>query len=478
MALARDLFEVLLDRRVVGVFTYNPNGGIRLGLNADPNYLAGLASRCQQKITLKRESTSTLADTLGESLLEIIVAPQSFLQLPPVVQSIQTISRGELLREIADTISKAVRLNEVQPEEIVIIAPGLDAIAHYTLNELLKQKGIPLQSLNAQRPLFNSPLIRALLSLLCFIYPGLGRLLNSDAVAEMLTLLSVQPKNQKPGVCYDAISCFSLIPAIDPVRAGLLVDYCYHPDIYRPRLLPVTEFPRWDRLGEQACRAYTEIVQWIDNQCTQLEQRLLPSFVLALARAIEHFLWNGSNLSYELLSALRELIETAQHYSEVYSRMRLSQGSYNSTDEESSRFQVVEKFIKLLRRGTVTANLYPVRPIGLEARAVTLATIFQYRSSRRSHRWHFWLDVGSPLWLSGGSANLFAAPLFLKERAGRLWTPEDAHLADEQRLQRILLDLLSRVSARLYLCHSDLAVNGQEQTGPLLSLVNFAQPLT
>jgi hypothetical protein len=49
--------------------------------------------------------------------------------------------------------------------------------------------------------------------------------------------------------------------------------------------------------------------------------------------------------------------------------------------------------------------------------------------------------------------------------------------ANERRLRRILLDLLGRTEERIYLCHSDLATNGQEQTGVLLSLVNAAVPL-
>jgi hypothetical protein len=118
-----------------------------------------------------------------------------------------------------------------------------------------------------------------------------------------------------------------------------------------------------------------------------------------------------------------------------------------------------------------------VRPIGRTAKAVTLATIFQYRSSRRSHRWHFWLDASSPLWAKGGAATLFGAPFFLQERLGEPWTAEDEKMAEEQRLKRILADLLARVSEKVYLCHSDLAVNGQEQLGPLLSLVNASVPI-
>jgi hypothetical protein len=140
--------------------------------------------------------------------------------------------------------------------------------------------------------------------------------------------------------------------------------------------------------------------------------------------------------------------------------------------QHSSLSNTLAEFIQLLRRGTITANPYPLRPIGPGKKAVTLATIFQYRSSRRSHRWHFWLDAGSPLWAKGGAATLFGAPLFLQNRLGQPWTAEDEKLTEQERLKRILADLLSRVSDKVYLCHSDLAVNGQEQLGPLLPLVH------
>ena len=41
-------------------------------------------------------------------------------------------------------------------------------------------------------------------------------------------------------------------------------------------------------------------------------------------------------------------------------------------------------------------------------------------------------------------------------------------------MPHLLLDLLNRVEERIYLCHSDLAVSGQEQVGPLLPLVDAA----
>jgi hypothetical protein len=474
--IARDLFDFLLDRGAVGAFTYNSDGAVRLGLGSDPNYLEKLRSRCRVE-TLTQPPLS-LADMLTLPMVELVTEPGMLSTLPSAVQSLQTTSRRELLRQTAEVIIKAVQSGEVQPQEVAVIAPGLDAIARYTLVEILTKKGIPVESLNDQRPLTSSPVIRALLTLLALVYPGLGRLVDRDAIAEMLVVLSTRegasdtnssPLDPRPS---------PLVPNIDPVRAGLLADFCFEPHPDRPNLLPVTAYDRWDRLGYAATTAYGQILQWLEMQRSQQEQRLLPSPISLLDRAIQRFLWNGSNLPYDQLAALRELLETAQHYWEVDTRLRQSKRSQAEPGKEDTPpHATIAEFIQLLRRGTITANPYPVRPIGAASRAVTLATIFQYRSSRRFHRWQFWLDAGSPLWLSGGAATLFGAPLFLQDRFGQPWTTEDAINADQERLRRILRDLLGRVGERVYLCHSDLAVNGQEQLGPLLPLVNASVPL-
>ncbi|MEH1854694.1 MAG: recombinase family protein [Nostoc sp.] len=462
-SVARLLFDLLLDRGAVGAFSYNPDGAVRLGLGADPKYLEGLAERCRVEI-LTGPPPESLSEQLTKQMVELVTEPMVLLSLPKTVYSIQTTSRAQLLRQTAEEIANAIQSQQVQAEEVAIIAPGLDAIARYTLVEILVKQNIQVESLNDQRPLISSPVIRALLTMLALVYPGLGRLVDRDAVAEMLVVLS--RKQQLPENSPLLTPNSALSTHIDPVRAGLIADYCFVPHPDRPNLLPVSTFERWDRIGYAATTAYNEILQWLEQQRSQQELRLIPSPISLLDRAIQRFLWNGSNLPYEQLAALRELLETAQHYWEIDTRLR------QIAPVETTPHTTIIEFIQLLRRGTITANPYPVRPIGGARKAVTLATIFQYRSSRRSHRWHFWLDAGSPLWAKGGAATLFGAPFFLRDRLGEPWTAEDEKLAEEQRLQRILTDLLSRVSERVYLCHSDLAVNGQEQLGPLLPLVN------
>jgi hypothetical protein len=465
-AIAKDLFDRILDNNAFGVFTYNPDGQIRLGLNADPNYLSSLATRAQVE---ELSSASPLATGLRDLVPQLLADPIYLPSLPPQIQSIQTTSRAQLLRKTAQIIIEAVEKGEVQPEEIAVIAPGLDEIARYTLIEIISAVGIPIEPLNEQRPLIGSPLIRALLTLLALVYPGMGRLVERDLVAEMLVVLSEKsrvieieeeednsrlPKQQR-----------QLVPDIDPVWAGLIADYCYQIDPEQPRLLPVETFARWDRLGYRATNTYREILAWIEETKTLIQQENLLPPTLVLERAIAQFMGNGRYLAYDRLAALRELMETAQHYWEVDRRLRLNELN------TASQTATIAQFIQLLRRGTISANPRPVRSLGKKKGAITLATIFQYRSGRSCHRWQFWLDASSVLWSQGGAATLFGAPLFLRDRPGRAWMPEDEYEADRERLERIVRDLLGRVGERIYLCHSDMGVNGTEQMGPLSILV-------
>ncbi|WP_071187431.1 hypothetical protein [Trichormus sp. NMC-1] len=459
-AIAHNLFELLLDGGAVGAFSYNPDGAIRYLLGADPQYLQRLAQRCRVE-NLIGSPTDSLAATLVKPMVELVTEPMAMFSLSASVQPIQTASRAQLLRQTAEVIIDGIKSGKVEPEEIAIIAPGLDAIARYTLIEILTKQNIQVECLNDQRPLISSPVVRALLTLLTLVYPGLGRLVDRDAVAEMLVVLS--QSNTDHGEKQEFI---------DPVRAGLIADACFVPHPDTPHLLPIKSFERWDRIGYGASKAYDQILQWIEQQRSQHQPHLPLTPIFLIYKAIQDFVCKNNNPPYETLAALRELLETAQHYWEVDNRLRQTGKILLSLHTQQTLTTTITEFIQLLRRGTITANPYPVRPIGSARKAVTLATIFQYRASRKFHRWHFWLDAGSPLWAKGGAATLFGATLFLRDRLGEPWTAADEQLAEEQRLKRIIADLLARVSEKIYLCHSDLAVNGQEQLGPLLPLVH------
>jgi len=77
------------------------------------------------------------------------------------------------------------------------------------------------------------------------------------------------------------------------------------------------------------------------------------------------------------------------------------------------------------------------------------------------------------LWSQGGSAALFAAPLFLKGWQGILDSDYESSV-NMQRLDRLLQDLICRSSEKIYLCYSELNTAGQDQIGDLIALKEIA----
>ncbi|MEL6937576.1 MAG: hypothetical protein AAFO84_00105 [Cyanobacteria bacterium J06598_1] len=500
-AISAAIFSKFIEAKRPCLFTYNPQGKVRLGLGADPDALRPLAARCEV-IELALPTANSLGKW-GDAFAEWVEDPLAIPALPEEVSLLQATSRGQMLRTTAEAIARAIESGQVHTDEIAVIGPGLDAIGRYSLIEILSSRGIALESLNDQRPLVSSPMVRALLSLLALVYPGLGRLVDRDAIAEMLVVISqslsglagattlptastvseqappsTSRASQGPEHSNETEVWFDLI-AIDPVRAELIADNCFVPDIENPHLLPVETFARWDRLGYQTVNAYQQILKWIDDQQRLQQQRLALNPrkplepITTVDRIIQDFLWRGNRLPYDQLATLRELMETAQYFWEVEDRLKLTDGKRPKA--EPPKLSDVGRFIQLIQKGTVSANPYPVNPLSLGRKGVTLSTIYQYRAQRLSHRWQFWLDAGSPLWESS-AGELFGAPLFLQSWPGRQITLAEIEAANEANLNRTLHDLLGRATEKVLLCHSELALTGQEQMGPLLSLVGAAQP--
>lgn len=460
-AIFHDVLKCADELGLPTAITWNPQGKVRLGIGADPDYFQRLQDDASDVQLMPLEPDS-LAATWADAVVAAALDPVNLPEPADDIQLLQATSRGELLRKTAEAIAQTIHEDQVAPGDIAVIGPGFDAIARYTLAEILQKQGIPVASLNDQRPLVSTPLVRSVLTLIPFIYPGLGRLLDRDAVAEMLVVLSQSVQGDSDRPWFERVR-------IDPVRAELIADHCFKPDPEQPDLLEVTEFPSWNRLGYQATDAYKALRAWIGRQRQDRQQRLITSPVSFMDRAIQAFLWRGNYLPYDQLAALRELMETAQHFWEVEGRLRQQQRfSEHKLDIELS---AEGRFLRLLQQGIVTANPFPVKPLEHGQQGVTLSTVFQYRSQRLTHRWQFWLDAGSPRWLTG-TDELFGYPIFLRNWSGHPWTAEFTEQSHEARLERILRDLLGRTTERVILCHSDLAVNGQEQTGPLLTLVH------
>lgn len=452
-AVMGDIFNFFITHKYNCIFTYNHKGKVRLGLNADPDYLATIANSCQRKL-LNFSPVDNLSSKLENSLK--LLMEENTLDRDDFenIFSFKTRSRAQLIKEVSFFIIDKIQKGIISPADVAIIAPGLDEVARFNFLHFFHENNVPVEPLQEKRPLIASPLVRSHLTLLGLIFGGNGRLIERDMVAEMLTVLS--PKSNTE---------FGLQPHIDPVRAGLLADYCYHIDIESPHLLPIDYIPSGDRLSYQTFIAYNKIKKWINQTKQEVKEKKLSP--LAIIDKINQQYFNDiQSLTYTQINNLREFKQTASHFWAIQNRL----------GKDKQIIPSLTEFIILIRKGTITANPYPVNPLleNKKNKGITLATIYQYRTSHQSHPWQFWLDAGSNLWSKGGAAELFASSLFLRGWDGKPLSLEYQQQQEKERIDRVIHDLLSRVSDKIFLCHSDLDINGNEQMGSLLNLIYLA----
>ncbi len=437
--------QIFIEKNITSVFTYNETGKIRLGLNADPEYIKQkILPLCEQEI-LRNNANNSLKQTLENPILKVINGEFEQIESLTQINTIITESRAELISRTCHFILKSINSKEIKPQDIAIIVPGLDEIARYTFQDIFTyQNAIQVQFLREKRPLVSSAIIRSILSVLTLVYPLQGRLVRKDLLPEMLVILSQEK--------------------IDLVRANLLIDSCYLPDIEYPCLLNYTNFSRWDRLSYQSRESYQKIVAIIENIKGEIiggDTHLLG----AIDKIIKNFFPKINTLQYNQIVSLKEFRETAQHFWEIQTKL-----GHLRVNE------IIAQFLELLRKGTITAN--PLLEynqnhsddqeddFSFPERGLLISTIYQYRSHRCSHRWQFWMDAGSLFWSQ--SLGLFGYEVFLHSLEGENSNSEDALI------KRIIKDLLARAEEKIFLCHSNISLTGSEQVGKLSPLMNLS----
>ncbi|MEM0979532.1 MAG: hypothetical protein AAGH78_04575, partial [Cyanobacteria bacterium P01_H01_bin.58] len=138
--------QLLIDAdalRLPTAITWNPYGKVRLGVGADPAALAPLREIATTVETVSLLPPTPLVATWADKLVNLILDPVTLPDADSGIDCLQATSRGELLRQTADAIAHAIQSDTVPPGEIAVIGPGFDAIARYTLAEILQKKGIP-----------------------------------------------------------------------------------------------------------------------------------------------------------------------------------------------------------------------------------------------------------------------------------------------------------------------------------------------
>ncbi|MGQ9518093.1 MAG: UvrD-helicase domain-containing protein, partial [Anaerolineae bacterium] len=208
----QDLIRRMLTICDSATLAYDIGSGYRILLGVDPEGAWGLRQACRHIIDLEdtfvpNRQIAGFADRLAGLLLEGRLEPEPPEAIRDPVHLYQTTYRSDMIRWVGQRIAALVD-DGVPLAEIAIIAPYVDGVLRFGLQETLRAHGIPFRILRRWVSFRDDAVVRALLVLSALAHPDWERLPQPQEVAEALAML---------------------IPDLDLARAALLVSVLYHP---------------------------------------------------------------------------------------------------------------------------------------------------------------------------------------------------------------------------------------------------------
>jgi hypothetical protein len=496
-----DLLRGWLPSCDSAMLIFDHDAGYRVFLGADPLSAAQLRQVCRHKSELHTSFVTTrhlrqLGHELTRSLRQTPIPlddRKGHVRSALVISERTLRFHPQMLDWVAAEISALVHEQGVAPAQIVIVAPYLSDALRFSLGHRLSLRGVANRSHRPSRALRDEPVARCLLTLTALAHPDWGHVPHRADVAQALAL-SIAP--------------------LDPVRAQLLTSIVYRPqNLYQTPTSPTakSDEPRPDvelnnhgrsalipfttlkdsvqeRIGYQAGNGFDKLRDWllerhrVVNNPSKNEQRntVTSGHRTAVTEfsdpPLDHFL---SRLFGEVLSQpgfgfhrdmeagriTAQLIESARKFRQVI-----------LGPEADKALTIGLEYIRMVEQGVIAAQYVPAwRTTDDDDGAVLVAPAYTFLMRNRAVDYQFWLNVGSSGWWERLYQPLTHPYVLTRHwHHGDMWT--DAHEVETQTevLHRLVLGLIRRCRAKIYLGFSERGEQGYDQRGPLLQAIQQA----
>lgn len=329
----------------------------------------------------------------------------------------------------------------VPPGDIAIISPFLNDSLHYSITTRLEKGGIEYHAHKPSRTLKDNPITKVLMTLTALAHPEWGLMRPTlEAVTHMLDLI---------------------IGPLDLIRSTLLAASVYEESSEGIGLRPFeTISPELrDRITFGAGEHYDRLRTWLE------------AYVAGDELPIDHFLSQmfGELLSQNGFGLFQDNDAGVQVAMVVESARKFRQSIDNIQTKEGET--VGKAYVEMVQEGVVSA-FYNIE-WAHDADAVLLTPVHTFLLRNRVYPYQVWLDVSSTSWHKRIPQPLTNPYILSKDwEIGRQWSASVEHYFEVERLERIVLGLVRRCSARIFAYFSELSVSGQEQTGNLLAALS------
>ena len=443
-ARAHDLIWEWLPDFESALLFFDPSGGYRYFLGANPETGRVLSERCDAQIELQESFVTTDAVAyLREGLIEAIdpsfeskVESQKPDGDPLAI--IQSRFYPQLLDEIVSEVETLVNEQNFPPSEIVILSPYLSDALRFSISHRLETRGIPWRSHRPSRSLRDEPASLSLITLAALAHPHWNIHLPKFDIAYAL---------------------MQSIDGLDLVRAQLLADI-----VYRPRDLSLTAFENinaemQERITFSVGNRYATLRDWIlayrDGMPLPLDHFFRKLFGEVLSQA-----GFGYHHNFDSVRVAGSLVESVKHF-----RMAMEPSIVN---KDRPDFDLGREYLAMLEDGVIAAS-YVESWKSDDKDAVLISPAHTFLMMNRPVAIQFWLDPGSSGWYERLIQPL-THPYVLSRgwEPGRVWSDADEVEVNQKAMARLISGLLLRCRERVYLGIAELGESGFEQRGELL----------
>ena len=468
---AHDLILWAMPQCRSTVLAYDEGGGHRVFLGVDPRGALQVGEQCSEHITLEQLMEPTadplaLAGTITRALQQDCPAiltmgspKRAILDQGPAQGKYWITMIRWVAEQVADLVQKGT-----PPEQIALIAPYVNEVMRFTIQEELARHGVAVYLLRPSTPFREDPVIRALLTLALLAHPQWR-----DPISGEPQPLPVEDVS---------LMLETVLEGLDPIRARHLAQAAIKGGERALRDLSGTtvdpqrndgrsqeDFGRlWEIVGYQMRQRYETLRVWIETYA-QNEPDPLDIFLTRLFGDLLSRPGYGFAEKADRARSYGRLVESVFKFR---SAVALDE---SATDGRLTEQDVSREYVHLILGGIATAEYLLDRPQGVQ-NAVILATVYGYLTRDLRSQIQFWMELGADGWWSRPSPPL-TQPYVLSRHwpVGQVWTDEDDERTKRQSLARVVQGLAARCTRGVYLATSELGLAGEEQTGRLQRIV-------
>jgi len=445
-ARAHDILWEWLPDFESALLLFDPSGGFRYFLGADPETGRVLSQRCDEQIELFESFVATEAVAYMRGGLMEAIDPSFEIKIESQkpdgtpLSILQSRFYPQLLDVVVDEVEVllANTEEEISPSEIVILAPYLSDALRFSITNRLEARGIPWRSHRPSRSLRDETASQALITFAALAHP----------------YWNIYPP--KFDIAY---ALMQSIDGLDLVRAQLLADI-----VYRQRDLALTSFDNikpdvQERITFSVGNRYTTLRDWLlayrEGMPLPLDHFFRKLFGEVLSQA-----GFGYHRNFDAVRVAGSLVESVKNF-----RMTMEPSIVN---KDRPAFDLSREYIAMLEDGVIAAS-YVESWRSENKEAVLVSPAHSFLMMNRPVTYQFWLDPGSSGWYERLSQPL-THPYVLSRawEPGRIWSDADEVQSSKAAMARLISGLLLRCRERVYLGISDLGESGFEQRGELL----------